>query len=401
LSSILSLGGVAASAGPLELLVLQSTPFCNLDCDYCYLPNRDDSAHMDLSIIELAVMRALEGDIVSEEFTVVWHAGEPLVIDVEYYETAMARIRQIVPKKIGVHHSFQTNGVLINDRWCEFFNRHNVRLGLSIDGPAQFHDKHRTTRDGRPTHALVENALNLLSKHAVSFHVIAVVTEESIHAPDLVFDYLSETGASALCFNVEETEGVNAASSLLASDRSEEYRNFLERLHRRRVDTGSPIFLREVDGAISAILSWRKGGRTEPEFTQENTPFKILNVDVEGNFCTFSPELLGLKSETYGEMVLGNLKYMSLKECLKSAHYREIVYGVRAGVAACKRGCEYFELCGGGSPSNKLAENGRLDSSETAYCRLQKKTCIENGMNILESGLGLRASGPERQGGGQ
>ena len=66
--------------GPVQLLVLQPTPFCNLDCSYCYLPDRNSKARMDWATLELAVKRVLASRYVDETLSVVWHSGEPLVL---------------------------------------------------------------------------------------------------------------------------------------------------------------------------------------------------------------------------------------------------------------------------------------------------------------------------------
>jgi len=116
-------------------------------------------------------------------------------------------------------------------------------------------------------------------------------------------------------------------------------------------------------------------------------------VDVSGDFCTFSPELLGGRHARYGEFRLGNLFATSIDECLRDPHYRKIADAVAAGVSKCRAECDYFDLCGGGSPSNKLAENNRLDSSETAFCRLQRKACVDVALNLLEQNLGICAEG--------
>ena len=66
--------------GPVRLLVVQPTPFCNLDCDYCYLPNRDDRSRLSLEILEAALERVLESPYFDGDFTLLWHAGEPLTV---------------------------------------------------------------------------------------------------------------------------------------------------------------------------------------------------------------------------------------------------------------------------------------------------------------------------------
>src|SRR5260370_4980352 len=92
----------------------------------------------------------------------------------------------------------------------------------------------------------------------------------------------------------------------------------------------------------------------------------MLNVDSHGNVSSFSPELLGLKNKDYGDFLLGNINRQSLAEihrtCVESALHRDI----QAGVQACSAGCDYFSVCGGGAPGNKLFENGSLARTTTA-----------------------------------
>jgi uncharacterized protein len=96
----------------------------------------------------------------------------------------------------------------------------------------------------------------------------------------------------------------------------------------------------------------------------------MLNVDSHGNVSSFSPELLGLKNKDYSDYLLGNINFQSLQEirdtCLASPLYRDIT----AGVQACSRSCDYFSVCGGGAPVNKLFENGSFTGTETSYCTL-------------------------------
>ena len=76
---------------------------------------------------------------------------------------------------------------------------------------------------------------------------------------------------------------------------------------------------------------------------------------------------------------------------MHNPHYRKIADAIADGVASCRAECDYFDLCGGGSPSNKLAENGRLESTETEFCRLHKKACIDVALSLLEEELAVVA----------
>src|SRR5580700_1457538 len=147
--------------GCLELVIMQATPFCNIDCKYCYLPDRLSTDRMSPETAARAIRRVLESRFAGKSLTLVWHAGEPLVPGVPYYRKVFAAIdeacsewQQSSRRDVEIEHSFQTNGLLINEEWCRFFAESpHVRVGISLDGPARLHDLHRRTRDDKPTHA--------------------------------------------------------------------------------------------------------------------------------------------------------------------------------------------------------------------------------------------------------
>jgi uncharacterized protein len=368
----------------LELLVLQPTPFCNLDCDYCYLADRGSKARMPPAVLRRTFERVLASRHTQGGFTVVWHAGEPLVAGIGFYEEAIALLGELDTRGLEIHHSFQTNGTLITPAWCELFQRHRVRLGVSIDGPAFLHDAHRKTRGGTGTHERVMAGVRCLQDHGVPFHVITVLTSASLDHPDELFRFYVENGIRRVGFNIEEVEGVNAASSL-ASHRAGErtgafFSHFLELLE----TTGADLRVRELDG-LGRLLA----GGGPVERNQENTAMRILAVDHAGNFSTWSPELLGQKSPDHGDFLLGNVMTDDLDELEGSPKFRRLRDEIERGVAACRESCEYFRLCGGGSPSNKYFENGTFASTETLHCRLSKQAAVDVLLPRLESALGV------------
>src|SRR5512135_3855206 len=67
-----------------------------------------------------------------------------------------------------VQHTMQTNGILLNEAWFEFFREHNFLIGLSMDGPQEMHDTYRVDKGGAPTFHKVMRAARLLQAHQVS-----------------------------------------------------------------------------------------------------------------------------------------------------------------------------------------------------------------------------------------
>jgi len=165
---------------------------------------------------------------VGESLSIVWHAGEPLAVPISFYQEAFQAIDELSLSRKRICHSIQTNGTLINDGWCEFIKNHDIRIGLSIDGPELVHDAHRKDRRGQGTHARVMEGVRCLRKHGIDFHVIAVVTERSLDYPDEVFNFFLENGMHQIGFNIEEIEGTNASSTLSQNSGEQRVRKFFE-----------------------------------------------------------------------------------------------------------------------------------------------------------------------------
>src|SRR5262245_52159348 len=111
--------------GPLELLVLQPTPFCNINCSYCYLPDRQSRRRMSPDTLSETFRWVFGSGLAREPFTLLWHAGEPLVLPVSFYATAEELLRRHNVASIPVLQSFQTNATLIDADWCAFLKRPN------------------------------------------------------------------------------------------------------------------------------------------------------------------------------------------------------------------------------------------------------------------------------------
>lgn len=107
--------------GPITLLVLQPTPFCNLDCRYSYLPNRSSRKRMGRDVLDAVCRAVFTSRFCQNGLTIAWHAGEPLVLPVTFYEDAIAVIRSLNRAEVKVRHNIQTNGVLVDEEWCTFF----------------------------------------------------------------------------------------------------------------------------------------------------------------------------------------------------------------------------------------------------------------------------------------
>jgi len=318
---------------------------------------------------------------VGDRLSVVWHAGEPMVVPVGFYRDAFRMIDRIKPNRLTVEHSFQTNGTLIDETWCKFFIEQRVNVGVSIDGPKHLHDRHRVTRSGAGTFDRTIAGVRLLRRRHVPFHVISVLTTESLAAPQEMFDFYVAEGIEAVCFNVEESEGSHVSGCFSDNDVEGAYYRFLSEFWRLSAAfPGRLAFIREIEDTIEQVIR----PKDIPFGNQLVEPFAIISMDWAGNIATFSPELVGLKNAEYDDFMLGNINRDALIDLPHRPNLARMMKDIGAGVELCRQSCEYFSVCGGGEPVNKLAENGTFASSETKYCRLTKMRTTDLVLDALE-----------------
>lgn len=367
---------------PVGLVIIQPTPFCNIDCSYCYLSTRADTRRITLETVEAIAKFLREAPVSNPHLSIGWHAGEPLVVPRSFYERAFHYFAA-TPGMPEVRHSFQTNGTLIDDDWCAFFKRWSVHVGVSVDGPQAIHDSQRVDRAGRGTFDRVIRGISKLRQHEVPFSVISVLTKESLNAPDEIWRFYKSSRISRVAFNIDEEEGVHKESSLNPDEHLTAFRDFMSRIAE----------LQESDPSIEVreLATMRRALTVSPTAEvkkSDNRPGAILNIDVDGNITTFSPELLGQIHPRYGKFSWGNVHADSWEQFTKNVQVQRARADIRAGVELCREKCPYFAVCGGGCPSNKLADHDTFVATETTKCRFKIQTVADVVIERLERQIG-------------
>ncbi|MBN1865326.1 MAG: anaerobic sulfatase maturase, partial [Victivallales bacterium] len=183
---------------PFSLLVKPASYGCNLRCRYCfYLGKRElfGADHMMRpEILERMISSFMRLDMPSHSFG--WQGGEPTLMGLDFFKSAV-RLQQAhgLPGAL-VSNGLQTNGTLLDDKWGEFLHEYKFLVGISIDGPADVHDRNRVDASGNGSHAKVMGALDVLKRNNVEFNVLTLVTSANIGDPELIYDYLKELGVN-------------------------------------------------------------------------------------------------------------------------------------------------------------------------------------------------------------
>jgi uncharacterized protein len=335
---------------------------------------------MSLETLEETFRWVFGSGLVQGPFSLLWHAGEPLSMPLSFYESATQLLERMNTPRVAVKQWVQTNATLVNDQWCAFFQQHNVNVGVSIDGPAFLHDRYRRTRSGTGTFDRVMQGIEHLHHHKIPFVVLSVLTDYALDYPDELFDFYCQLNPLEVGFNAEDIEGPNTRSTLNHPLIRERYRRFIHRFFQLAYSADPPLQVREWESATSTIFGTRF--RVESR-RQESWPFAIVNVDCDGNFGTYSPELLGYSDAQLGAFSFGHVSRDSLNSVLASERFRRLDAEIAEGVRKCAESCSYFGFCGGGPPANKFFENGSFATTQTLSCRLQLQVCVDETLSLL------------------
>lgn len=188
---------------PLYVMLKPCGAQCNLACDYCYYLEKGHlyeggRQQMSDELLEKFVKEYISSQTM-REVLFTWHGGEPLLRPLSFYEKAL-RLQQKYGGGRPIDNCIQTNGTLLTEEWCRFLHDHHWLVGLSIDGPAIFHDAYRKNRHGSPTFDKVMRGIDMLNRYEVEWNAMAVVNDKNADHPLEFYHFFKQIGCHYIQF---------------------------------------------------------------------------------------------------------------------------------------------------------------------------------------------------------
>jgi uncharacterized protein len=156
---------------PFREFIVKVHSRCDLACDYCYMYEmadqswRDRPRRMSPDVAERTAMRIGEHARAHRlaGITLILHGGEPLLAGPHLISHLVTATRDACGPAVGVTASVQTNAVGLDDSYLRLFCELNIRIGVSLDGAADAHDRHRRFPSGRGSYTAVSASLRRLA----------------------------------------------------------------------------------------------------------------------------------------------------------------------------------------------------------------------------------------------
>lgn len=347
-----------------HVMAKPSSSKCNIDCDYCFYlekemlyPDQKQQWKMNDETLEKFIKQYIEAQN-GNHVEFAWQGGEPTLMGIDFFERAMVLQAKYKGDKT-IANSFQTNGIALNQSWCDFLKRHHFLVGVSIDGPQKHHDQYRKTRSGKGTHTQVIAAITLLKKNNITFNTLTVVNRHNAKYPLEIYRYLKKIGSTYIQFiplvERKSSQPTDDGLYLVSPEHdsahitewsvvSQDYGNFLTTVYDEWInnDVGK-VYIQMFESALS---SWCGDSSTLCIFAESCGHSLALESNGDVYNCDHF---------VYPEYKLGNIHHQSLTTMNYSEQARRFGQDKSDTLNTKCRRCEYLSVCHGGCPKHRIS----------------------------------------------
>ncbi|MCI1549454.1 MAG: anaerobic sulfatase-maturation protein [Prevotella sp.] len=348
---------------PLYVMLKPAGSLCNLACKYCYYLEKGNlyKQYKDRVISDELLEKFVKDYIESQTLPQVlftWHGGETLMRPISFYKKAL----ELETRYAGgrqIDNCIQTNGTLLTDEWCEFFKENNFLVGVSIDGPQEFHDEYRRTRSGKPSFQKVMNGIRLLNKHGVEWNALAVINDFNADYPLDFYHFFKDIHCKYIQFTpiveriVNRTDGLTLAPGMQEQGKladfsitAEQWGNFLCTIFDEwvREDVGD-YYIQLFDATLA---NWSGVAPGICDMARECGHAAVMEFNGDVYCCDHF---------VYPEYKLGNLHEKTLTEILYSKRQQDFGKAKYKSLPRQCRECEFLFACNGECPKNRFLKD--------------------------------------------
>lgn len=350
-----------AFARPMYVMLKPAGSLCNLRCKYCYYLEKDKlykqckNHVISDELLEKFIKEYIEAQT-TPQVLFTWHGGETLMRPISFYKRAL-ELQRIYGRGRQIDNCIQTNGTLLTDEWCQFFKDNNFLVGVSIDGPQEFHDEYRRTATNKPTFVKVMNGINLLNKHGVEWNALAVVNDYNADYPLEFYRFFKQIGCKYIQFSpivervVKREDGLTLAPGMQGGDAGladfsitpEQWGNFLCTIFDEWVhnDVGE-YFVQLFDATLANWVGQAHG-------------VCILAEECgHAGVMEFNGDVYSCDHFVYPEHLLGNLHTKTITEMMYSDQQNKFAKMKKQMLPQQCKECKFLFACHGECPKNRF-----------------------------------------------
>jgi uncharacterized protein len=347
-----------AAPQSISLLVKPTSSLCNLSCTYCFYRRVKDlypqmPTKMSRSVVETMIRKTLAMNAPRNSFC--WQGGEPLLMGLEFFRDAVAFQKKHSRSGQIIENSIQTNGLLLDDAWCEFLRTENFLVGISLDGPAPIHDFYRKDHGQKGTFAQVMQSIGLMKKHDVQFNILCLLTDRNINSPQELYNFFRSHDFRFLqfinCFENDSLSGAWKPFSVKGEETGKFYVQLFDQWFAKDFFDVSIRFFEDI------LLYLVDGVKASCCYNNTCSSYMVVEHNGDCYPCDFF---------VFKEWKIGNLMESNVSNIMKSP-LRSRFVSLKADLPEVCEGCRIAPFCRGDCTRFRyLPETGYKNVSE--YC---------------------------------
>jgi uncharacterized protein len=291
-----------------------------------------------------------------DRVALILHGGEPLLAGEDLIARLVEATRKAVPSSVTVDASVQTNAVGLSDSYLRLFDELGIRVGVSLDGTAEAHDRHRRFASGRGSYQAVVAGLRQLRHFPHLFNGL-LCTIDLRNEPIATYEALAAFDPPRIDFLLPHGTWARPPPGRVPDPARTPYADWLIAVF----DHWYPVQrtrVRIFDEIIKLLL----GGDSDSEMIGLS-PARMVVIETDGNI----EQVDTLKVAFDGAPETGlHLKHGELDAALLLPQIAARQIGVRALSAQC-RACRVHRVCGGGLYAHRYRE-GTGFANPSVYC---------------------------------
>lgn len=367
----------APFARPLYVMLKPVGAVCNLACEYCYYLEKarlykETPKHvMSEKLLEKFIEEYINSQTMPQVlFT--WHGGETFMRPISFYKKAIELQKKYANGRT-IDNCIQTNGTLLTDEWCKFLKENNFLVGVSIDGPQEFHDEYRRNRQGQPSFQKVMKGINLLKKHGVEWNAMAVVNDFNADYPLDFYHFFKELDCRYIQFTPiverlgKRKDGLTLSSAIQNTDGTElaefsitpkQWGNFLCTIFDEwvREDVGK-FFIQLFDSTLANWIGEQPGVCT------------LAKTCGHAGVMEFNGDVYSCDHFVFPEYRLGNIYQKTLVEMMYSPEQQRFGQHKQDSLPRQCRECEFLFACNGECPKNRFMHTADGEAGLNYLCK--------------------------------
>lgn len=326
---------------------------CNLNCDYCFFLKKENlypksTFTMSNEVMEQYIRQTIESQQ-SPHITIAWQGGEPTLMGLDFFRRAVAYQQQFMRPARTIENTIQTNGTLLNDEWCEFLREQQFLVGISLDGPAAYHDVYRKDKRGRPTFDNVMRGVRRLQAHNVNYNILCTVNAVNSKHPLEVYTFFrDEVGARYIQFIpiVERENESGYQEGTRVTDRTvgaEDYGRFLTTIFDEwmKTDVGR-VYVPYFDAVLASYVYG------------ESTVCILRPTCGDALALEHNGDLYSCDHYVEPDYLLGNITRTPMGELVSSERQRAFGAAKSDTLPSYCRSCKFLFTCHGECPKNRI-----------------------------------------------